>query len=141
MSNHLAKLGPDGDRLKVLFVTVDPERDTPDQLRLYLASFDPRVIGLTGTPEQIAAVAKSWNAFLFPSTTVAGRARGSRRGTTRLHNKIPEDDGTYTVVHSAYVYLMDATNHCVGTMGFQDPEAEQLQKMRKLLLRTGERGK
>jgi protein SCO1 len=119
MSNHLSKLGPDGDRLKVLFVTIDPERDRPEQLRAYLASFDPRLIGLTGSPEQVAAVAKSWNAF---------------------HNKIPEDDGTYTVVHSAYVYLMDANGHCIGTMGFQDAETEQLDQLRKLL-RSGEGGK
>jgi protein SCO1 len=117
MSNLLAMLGTDGDRLKILFVTVDPERDTPEQLRLYLASFDPRVIGLTGSPEHVAAAAKLWNAF---------------------HNKIPEDGSTYTVVHSAYVYLMDANNRCVGTMGFQDPEPEQLEKLRKLLLRAGE---
>ena len=112
MSNNLRSLGADGDRLKVVFVTVDPERDTPAHLRDYLASFDPRIVGLTGSEPQIAAAAKGWNAF---------------------YNKVPEDDGAYTIAHSAYVYLMSRDNRLVGTLGFQEAEAEQLAKLRKLL--------
>jgi protein SCO1/2 len=112
MSNNLRSLGPDGDRLKVIFVTVDPERDTPAHLRDYLSSFDPRIVALTGSELQIAAAAKGWNAF---------------------YNKIPEDNGTYTIAHSAYVYLMSRDNRLVGTLGFQESEAEQLAKLRKLL--------
>jgi protein SCO1 len=112
MSNDLAKLGQDADKLRVVFVTVDPERDTPEQLRAYLSSFDPRIIGLTGSEAQIAAVAKGWNAF---------------------YNRIPESDGTYTIAHSAYVYLMDQDNRLAGKIGFQDAEPEQLAQLRHLL--------
>jgi protein SCO1/2 len=112
MSNNLEKLGSDGDRLKVVFVTVDPERDTPDQLHAYLSSFDRRIIGLSGSEEQIAAAAKGWNAF---------------------YNKLPESDGSYTIVHSAYVYLMDRHNHLVDTLGFDETELDQLEKLRKLV--------
>jgi len=112
MSNNLARLGPDGDRLKVVFVTVDPERDTPGQLGAYLASFDQRIIGLTGSEDKIAAVARGWNAF---------------------HDKIPEGDGRFEIVHSAYVYLMDTNNRLVGTMGFNESEAEQMAKLRRLV--------
>jgi protein SCO1 len=112
MSNILQRLGADADRLKVVFVTVDPERDTPEQLRQYLDSFDPRIIGLTGSEQEIAAAAKGWNAF---------------------HNKIPEGDGSYTVVHSAYVYLMDRNNRLTGTMGFQDTEDEQVARLKALV--------
>jgi protein SCO1/2 len=112
MSNALGKLGVDGDRLKVLFVTLDPERDTPANLRTYLSSFDARIIGLTGTVEQIAAVAKLWNASFY---------------------KLLEDDGSYTIVHSAYVYLMDRDHHFSGTLVFQDAEAVQLEKLKSLL--------
>jgi protein SCO1 len=118
MSNTLHRLGADADRLRIVFVTVDPERDTAEQLRQYLDSFDPRIIGLTGSEQQIAAVAKGWNAF---------------------HNKIPEGDGTYTVVHSAYVYLMDRGNRLTGTMGFQNTEDEQLTKLKALLEAGGDR--
>ena len=118
MSNALQRLGADADRLKVVFVTVDPERDTPEQLRQYLDAFDPRIIGLTGSQQQIAAAAKGWNAF---------------------HNKIPEGDGSYTVVHSAYVYLMDRNNRLTGTMGFQDTEDEQAAKLKALIEAVGSR--
>jgi protein SCO1 len=114
MSGNLQALGADADRLTIVFVTVDPERDTPDQLKQYLAAFDPRIIGLTGSGEEIAAAAKGWNAF---------------------YNKVPEDDGSYTIAHSAYVYLMDAENRLAGTLGFQESEAEQLAKLRALLAR------
>jgi protein SCO1/2 len=112
LTNTLQRLGADGDRLRILFVSVDPERDTPEQLRQYLAAFDARIIGLTGNEAQIASAVKAWNVF---------------------HNKIREDDGTYTIVHSAYIYLMDRANRLVGTMGFQDSEEEQAVKLRSLL--------
>jgi len=114
MSNNLERLGADADRLKVVFVSVDPERDTPERLREYLSAFDPRIVALTGSEAQVAAAAKGWNAF---------------------YNKVPEDDGSYTVAHSAYVYLMDADNRLAGTMGFQENEAEQLEKLRRLVAR------
>jgi protein SCO1 len=114
LTNTLAKLGADADQLNVVFVTVDPEHDTPEHLRTYMSSFDPRIIALTGSLEQIAATAKLWNAF---------------------YNKVPDDDGSYTIVHSAYVYLMDRDHRFIGTMGFQDDEAEQLQKLKNLVKR------
>jgi protein SCO1/2 len=116
MSNSLQSLGADADRLKVIFVTVDPERDTPDRLKQYLTAFDPRIVALTGSGEQIAAAARSWSA---------------------AYNKVPEDNGSYTIVHSAYVYLMDADNRLAGTLGFQESEAEQLTKLKALLARRG----
>jgi protein SCO1/2 len=112
MSNNLRNLGPDGDRLTVVFVTVDPERDTSQVLGAYLSSFDPRIVGLTGSEAEIAAVTKAWKAF---------------------YDKLPEAGGRYEIVHSAHVYLMDHTNHQVGTLNFQEPEAEQLAKLRKLV--------
>jgi protein SCO1/2 len=112
ISQRLQELGADGDRLRVLFVTVDPDYDTPERLRAYLSSFDPRIIGLTGSARQIAAIAKLWNAFYY---------------------KFPEPDGSYTMTHSAYVYLMDRNHHRAGSLTFQDSEAEQLAKLRNLL--------
>ena len=116
LSNTLQRLGVDADRLRILFVSLDPEHDTPEQLRQYLAAFDARIIGLTGSEAQIASAAKDWKVF---------------------HNKIPEDDGSYTIVHSAYVYLMDRANRLVGTMGFQDSEEEQAAKLRSLIEGSG----
>ncbi len=112
MGNHLSALGPDADRLKVVFVTVDAARDTPEHLRTYLASFDTRIIGLTGSEAQIAEAAQGWDAH---------------------YNKFTESDGSITIVHSAYVYLMDADNRLAATLNFQEPEAEQLAKLKILL--------
>ena len=63
LSNHLAALGPQGDRIGVLFMTVDPARDTTAHLNAYLRSFDPRIVGLTGDAGDIAAVAHSLDAY------------------------------------------------------------------------------
>jgi protein SCO1/2 len=112
MSQRLQDLGTDGDRLKVVFVTVDAGHDSPERLREYLASFDSRIIGLTGSAEQIAAIARVWNVFYY---------------------KLPEADGSYSFTHSAYVYLMDRNNRRAGTLTFQDSEAEQLAKLKTLL--------
>ncbi|WP_201864269.1 SCO family protein [Microvirga soli] len=60
----LSRLGSQGDRLPVLFVTVDPEHDTPDQLKSYLEAFDSRIVGLTGSRDQVAAVAVAFAAPL-----------------------------------------------------------------------------
>ena len=112
MSNHLAALGADADKLRVVFISVDYERDTPDTLRAYMASFDARIIGLTGSEAQIAQAAKGWNAH---------------------YDKFTESNGSITIVHSAHVYLMDADNRLAATLNFQEPEAEQLAKLKKLL--------
>ena len=82
------RLGDDASRLQVLFGTVDPERDTPPVLKAYTEAFDPDFIGLTGTPEQIAATAKEFKIFY---AKVAGTTEGS-----------------YTVDHTAGSYVMDA---------------------------------
>jgi len=112
LGNHLSALGPDADRLKIVFVTVDAARDTPEHLRTYLASFDPRIIGLTGNEAQIAEAVKGWDAH---------------------YNAFAESDGSIIIVHSAHVYLMDADNRLAATLNFQEPETEQLAKLKTLL--------
>ena len=82
-------LGADGARLQVVFVTVDPERDTPELLRSYMASFDPDFIALRGSPEQTAATAKDFRIYY---AKVA-----SRRG-----------DAGYTIDHTAGSFVFDA---------------------------------
>lgn len=86
LSEAMKLLGPDADRVQVLLVTVDPERDTPDLLRQYLSAFDPRFMGLTGTPEQVRQAASSFKAF---------------------YSKVPRPGGDYTMDHSASFYLLD----------------------------------
>ena len=80
-------LGKDGDRVQVLFITVDPERDTPELLKAYTAAFDPAFLGLRPTPEQLPALAKSFKIFYQKAP---GKAPGS-----------------YSMDHSAMSYVYD----------------------------------
>ncbi len=113
MSNHLAALGPDGDRLTVLFITVDPERDTAEHLQAYLANFDRRIVGLTGNPAEVASVVHAYHAF---------------------YEKVPTSSG-YTMNHTATVYLIDGQGALAGTLSHREPEAVQREKLRRLLAR------
>lgn len=83
----LQRLGAQADQVHVLFVSVDPARDTPALLHQYVNAFDPRVTGLTGTPAQIAAIAKRYRAA-FNRDSV-------------------KPDGSYEVSHSSGVYVFD----------------------------------
>jgi protein SCO1 len=79
-------LGSAGDRLQTVFVTIDPERDTPEILKAYVANFGPNVVALRGTAEQTAAVAKEFKVF---------------------YAKVPGKSGSYTMDHSAASFVFD----------------------------------
>lgn len=87
VADALDKLGPKADRLQPLFITVDPKRDTPAVVKQYAAAFGPRMIGLTGTAEQIAAAAKAYRVYYAEHRTGTG----------------PDD---YSMDHSSVLYLM-----------------------------------
>jgi cytochrome oxidase Cu insertion factor (SCO1/SenC/PrrC family) len=63
MTAALDEMGPQGEEIQPVFVSIDPERDTPEVLKSYVENFGPRLIGLTGTPEEIAAVAKAYRVY------------------------------------------------------------------------------
>jgi protein SCO1/2 len=103
VSEVLRRLGPDADKTAALFITVDPERDTPDKLKDYLASFDPHLHGITGAPDAVAAVAKEYRVY---------------------YKKVPTDNGDYSMDHTAIVYLMDKNGHFVAPFSLRrTPEA------------------
>ncbi len=81
-------LGADGDKLQAVFITIDPERDTPEILKSYMASFDPSFVALRGTPEQTKATAKEFKIYF---------------------EKVPgKTEGSYTMDHSAGAFVLDA---------------------------------
>lgn len=112
MTEALKALGPDGDRLKVLFVSVDPERDTPEFLARYLQSFDPRIVGLTGTQAEIDAVGKAYRAYW---------------------EKVPTEDGDYTMNHTASIFMMDAGGRFAGTIAYEEKPEVRLAKLKRLI--------
>ena len=80
-------LGPDGERLQGIFISVDPERDTPEVMRAYMASFDPTFLALRATPEELPALAKAFKVYY-----------------KKVEGKTPT---SYTMDHSAGSYVYD----------------------------------
>ena len=92
MAAALGKLGPQADRFVPLFITIDPERDTPSVLKTYLEAFGPRFVGLTGTPSDIAKVAHAYRVY---------------------YAKHPLANGNYAMDHSSVIYLIDPNGNFV----------------------------
>lgn len=107
ISEVLRAAGPKGEKLRALFVSVDPERDTAETMKSYLGSFDPRIIGLTGERPAIDAAIKAYRAYA---------------------KKVPLKDGDYTMDHTALVYLMDKKGGFVGAFNIERPPAEAAQQ-------------
>ncbi|RTL52538.1 MAG: SCO family protein [Bradyrhizobiaceae bacterium] len=102
MSEVLRAMGPDADRVNAYFISVDPERDTPDVIKSYLQSFDPHLKGLTGSPEAVAKMLSAYRVYA---------------------KKVPLKDGDYTMDHTALIYLMDRDGKFVAPFNLsQKPE-------------------
>lgn len=112
VSSALTELGDEAKEFRLFFITVDPERDTPDFVQNYLANFDPRIEGLVPTMDELPGVAKSFRAF---------------------YEKVPTSDGEYTMNHTATVYLMDRQGQFAGTLGFDEASEMRITKLRKLV--------
>jgi protein SCO1/2 len=94
ISAALDKLGPKADGITPLFITVDPERDTPQAIGEYVKSFNPRIVGLSGSPQDVAAVTKAYRVYV---------------------NKVPneKEPARYGVDHSSFMYLMNSKGEFV----------------------------
>lgn len=108
----LKQLGTDAEKLNAVFVTVDPERDTVAILKPYVDYFDPRIIGLTGDPANVEAMAKS----RFVS-----------------FEKLPGEGNSYAMQHPALIYLVDAKGEFAGTLDGKEAMDIKLGKLKKLL--------
>lgn len=113
LSNLLGGIGPSADRLRTIFITVDPDRDTPAALRNFLASFDPRIIGLTGDPIDIDVAAHAFSAF---------------------YERKPPEGERYAVDHTMNVYLIDRYGLLAGVIELLNaPEAKLRSFVERLL--------
>ena len=107
------QLGPKADKFQVVFISVDPERDTPEQIKTYLSNevFPKGTIGLTGTPEQVAAAAKAYRVY---------------------YKKVPQGDD-YTMDHTGILYLMDPQGRFMTHFTPNTPPADMAARIRKLI--------
>jgi protein SCO1/2 len=117
IATALAKLGPDAERVQPLFITVDPQRDSREVVKAYTESFDARILGLTGTPDQIAAVTREYGAYAVVHRTGPG----------------PDD---YVIDHSSYVYLMDPQGRFVRGFEAETPGEQLAEALRPFLSST-----
>jgi protein SCO1/2 len=112
LTDLMSELGPAADRFNVAFIRVDPERDSQELLRTYMTSFGSRIMALRGTPEQTQTAVKAFAAYA---------------------RKVPTDGGSYTMDHTAGVYLMDANGDFRGTLDMHEPREVRLRKIRNLV--------
>jgi protein SCO1 len=115
LSRWIEKLGPDADRLNYVFVTIDPERDTIQSMHAYLSSFDKRIRGYTGTLAEIAQIAKEYRVY---------------------YQKVPTEDGGYTMDHTAVLYLMGPDGKLVTVIPYQEDDASAIAKLKNLAVLT-----
>ncbi len=112
LSTLIEKLGEDAKSFRVFFITVDPERDTAEMMKDYMANFDPRIEGLVPSLEQLPKLAADFRVY---------------------YAKVPTSDGGYTMDHTASIFLMDTEGRFAGTLAYGEEVTMREAKLRKLL--------
>jgi len=112
MALALDRLGKEKDAVQIVFITVDPERDTPAVLKSYVESFDAPIVALTGTAEEVAQAAKAYRVY---------------------YAKHPQADGGYDMDHSAVVYVMDPEGRFTATFTPDSTAPAIAERLQKLL--------
>jgi protein SCO1/2 len=108
----LKQLGPEADRFKFYFVTVDPERDTPQVIEDYIASFDPRIVGITGDRAKVDKLLADYRVYA---------------------KRVDLEGGDYTMDHTATVYLMRGDGSFAGTISYGENPDTAIEKIRNLI--------
>jgi protein SCO1/2 len=114
VADAMDKLGPASSRIQPVFITVDPKRDTPQVVKQYAAAFGPRIVGLTGTAEQIAEAAKEYRVYYAEHRTGSG----------------PND---YSMDHSSVLYLMNPEGAFVAPVRADQSGDEIAANLKKLM--------
>jgi len=112
ISEVLRAMGKDADKVNAVFISVDPERDTPATMKEYLSSFDPHLEGLSGDPAETAKVITSYRVYA---------------------KKVPTKDGDYTMDHTALIYLMDRDGRFVSPFNLKRTPEEAAADLKKYL--------
>ncbi|MBR0961278.1 SCO family protein [Bradyrhizobium japonicum] len=112
ISEVLRAMGKDADKINAVFISVDPERDTPATMKDYLSSFDPHLEGLSGDPAETAKVITSYRVYA---------------------KKVPTKDGDYTMDHTALIYLMDRDGRFVSPFNLKRTPEEAAADLKKYL--------
>ena len=111
MDAWLNELGPEGENIRAYFVSVDPERDTPEVLGRYITNVTDKVTGITGEPEDVARMARSFGIYV---------------------RKVDLEGGDYTIDHTASILMIDSTGDFAGTIAYGENPDNAMAKLRRL---------
>lgn len=111
LDGWLKQLGDDGKNIRAYFVSIDPERDTPELMNNYVSNVSDRIIGITGDPAKIQAMAKSFGIY---------------------SKKVPTEGGDYTMDHTASVLLLNSKGDFFGTIAYEENPEAALAKLKRL---------
>lgn len=111
MDAWLNELGPEGKNIRAFFVSVDPERDTPEVLGRYITNVTDKVTGITGEPEDVARMARSFGIYV---------------------RKVDLEGGDYTIDHTASILMIDSTGDFAGTIAYGENPDNAMAKLRRL---------
>ncbi|TIQ37835.1 MAG: SCO family protein [Mesorhizobium sp.] len=111
LAGWLKTMGDDGKNLNAYFVTVDPERDTPEIMNSYVSNFSDRITGITGDPDKVHAMAKAFGIYW---------------------RKVDTGDGDYTMDHTASVLLLNAKGEFAGTIAYGESADTAIAKLKRL---------
>jgi protein SCO1/2 len=111
LDGWLDQLGEEGEEIEAYFVSIDPERDTPDVLDRYVANVSDRITGITGEPQKVAEMAKAFKIYA---------------------KKVPLDGGDYTMDHTASVLLLGRNGDFFGTIAYGENAETAIAKLRRL---------
>lgn len=114
MARLKRELGPAGARLRLVFVSLDRERDTPERIGQYLTLFGTPILGLTGSAAEIDRIVRAYHVYA---------------------KKVAVDGGDYVIDHTATVFLMDGAGRFSGTLSHDEGDAAKLAKLRRLVAR------
>jgi protein SCO1/2 len=112
MDGWLKTLGAEGKDIDAYFVSIDPERDTPDVLKRYVGNVSDRIRTITGEPDRIAAMAKSFGIFV---------------------RKVPLEGNDYTMDHTASVLLLNRKGDFFGTIAYEENADTAIAKLKRLV--------
>ena len=122
----LELLGDKASGVAPIFITIDPKRDTPEVLKEYFSNIDTRIIGLTGTQEQIKQVAAAYKAYLAKSKT-------ENTHMEHMEHEHEHEDGEYSMDHSGFIYVMDKNGAYIQNFPYDADAHEIASAVSKLL--------
>jgi len=111
LDGWLKTLGDEGKDIRAYFVSIDPERDTPEIMDVYVGNVSDRILGITGEPAKIAAMAKSFGIY---------------------SRKVELEGGDYTMDHTASVLLLDSAGDFFGTIAYEENPEAAIAKLKRL---------